>query len=543
MTPEPKRRAVIYARVSLDLRDGAGVERQELECRQLVQQRGYELVEVCIDNSLSAYSGRPRPGFERSVELLSTGQADVLVAWHLDRITRQVDDMQRLLRVRNLYIDTVRGAPVDINDASAVLMGQLLTAFGSFESRHKGERVLAAQRAKAQKGELWHRLWGYEGGVVTEDARSAIPAMFDAFVRTHNIEDARRAFHELAPTAPWSRSAIRRRLEQPAYAGIVMLQGAELDVPAKWEALVTRETFQRVQAILRSPLRLATSHQRGIAQALGTGLYVCGKCGEKMMAGGTLYGTDGSTPAYRCRSNQHLNRSRQAIDTGVLSLLLWHLETANIGQSLLPRSDAQDTRAGQLAQDLDERDRRLQLLHDDYASGLLEPSYARAAIARLRSEVAVLREELASLGIDPDIAPRPYSVTATVLSLPLAPLRDLLAATMVVTLNDRRAGGARVKGGTVGLRPGDISVQWLVEPGEAELRGHHEVLDWGLEGLPLPPLAPWLADQLTDNGLTEAVRRRVWQVVAPYVAGNDWDVAGMFDTGKGALDDLHRTFG
>lgn len=56
MTPDPKRRAVIYARVSLDLRDGAGVERQELECRKLVQQRGYELVEVCIDNSLSAYS-------------------------------------------------------------------------------------------------------------------------------------------------------------------------------------------------------------------------------------------------------------------------------------------------------------------------------------------------------------------------------------------------------------------------------------------------------------------------------------------------------
>ena len=278
MTPDPKRRAVIYARVSLDLRDGAGVERQELECRKLVQQRGYELVEVCIDNSLSAYSGRPRPGFERSVELLSSGQADVLVAWHLDRITRQVDDMQRLLRIRNLYIDTVRGAPVDINDASAVLMGQLLTAFGSFESRHKGERVLAAQRAKAQKGELWHRLWGYEGGIVTQDARSAIPAMFDAFVRTHNIEDARRAFHELAPTAPWSRSAIRRRLEQPAYAGIVMLQGAELDVPAKWEALVTRETFQRVQAILRSPLRLATSHQRGIVK-------FCGRVVLRLLAG------------------------------------------------------------------------------------------------------------------------------------------------------------------------------------------------------------------------------------------------------------------
>lgn len=539
------RRAVIYTRISLDLRDGAGVERQEVECRQWVERQGYELVEVCSDNSISAFTGKTRPGFERAVELLTTGRADVLVAWHLDRVTRQMDDLQRLMSIRGLLIDTVRGSPIDTGDASTVLGGQLLTVIAEFESSHKRERVLAAQAAKVRAGGLLPRLWGYDGNTPTDEARVSIPALFDVFVRTHNIEAARARFHELAPDAPWSRGAILSRLKQGAYAGIVEWQGAVLDVEPQWEALIDVPTFRRAQAILTSPRRRVTHHERGVALALGTGLYVCGRCGETMIAGGVVSTAEGRRPAYRCKSNAHLNRDRADIDTAVVAMLLWRLETANIGAALLPRESTGTSRVDELSRDLDTRSERLRILHEDYASGVLEPVYARPAIQNLRAEIEALNSELASLGVDPTVAPYPYSVSLTVLGIPLAALRQLLAAVMVVTLPELPPPtGMRKKGTRVGLREGSIKLEWLDEPGTDTLRGSHQVPDWTgvFNDLPLPKVPSWLLQQMDDSPLTEEVRRQVWRTISPYAVGRDWDVPGLFELNDGGVSEYGKQF-
>ena len=55
-------RAAIYARLSMD-REGtsAAVDRQEADCRELCEARGWEVVQVFSDNDVSASSGRRRP--------------------------------------------------------------------------------------------------------------------------------------------------------------------------------------------------------------------------------------------------------------------------------------------------------------------------------------------------------------------------------------------------------------------------------------------------------------------------------------------------
>lgn len=98
-----------------------------------------------------------------------------------------------------------------------MMTGQIVAVISSFESSHKAERVVAAQMAKASKGELLAKLWGYEGNIPIEEARRAIPALFDTFLRTENIEAARAAFIAEAPDAPSSRplclvaNGVRRR--------------------------------------------------------------------------------------------------------------------------------------------------------------------------------------------------------------------------------------------------------------------------------------------------------------------------------------------
>ncbi|HEX3199261.1 MAG TPA: recombinase family protein, partial [Propionibacteriaceae bacterium] len=52
------------------------------------ERMGWEVVRVFKDKGLSGYTGEIRPGFEEMIEFLGGGQADVLIARHHDRLTR-----------------------------------------------------------------------------------------------------------------------------------------------------------------------------------------------------------------------------------------------------------------------------------------------------------------------------------------------------------------------------------------------------------------------------------------------------------------------
>src|SRR4051812_25865756 len=59
-------RAAIYARISSDV-DGtrAGVERQLADCHKRAASLGWKVAAEYVDNDISAYSGKPRPDYER----------------------------------------------------------------------------------------------------------------------------------------------------------------------------------------------------------------------------------------------------------------------------------------------------------------------------------------------------------------------------------------------------------------------------------------------------------------------------------------------
>ncbi|HET7278384.1 MAG TPA: recombinase family protein, partial [Dermatophilaceae bacterium] len=80
-------RATVYARISSD-REGAGlgVRAQEQDCRELADSLGWSIVSTHTDNDISAYSGKPRPGYRAMLEEIRSGAVDVVLAWHTDRL-------------------------------------------------------------------------------------------------------------------------------------------------------------------------------------------------------------------------------------------------------------------------------------------------------------------------------------------------------------------------------------------------------------------------------------------------------------------------
>ncbi len=81
-------KAIIYSRVSTDAqeRDGTSLDSQETACVEYARVNGWHVVD-CARDTASGYS-LERPGMERVRQSLRHGTADVVVAYAVDRLSR-----------------------------------------------------------------------------------------------------------------------------------------------------------------------------------------------------------------------------------------------------------------------------------------------------------------------------------------------------------------------------------------------------------------------------------------------------------------------
>ncbi len=121
---------VIYARISQDrLKDGAGVERQVADCEALAARLGLRVRETIRDNDRSAYRiKKPRPGWDRVVELAEAGDIDGVVVWHTDRLYRhpmQLEQLAVAIEHTGLTIHTCTAGEVDLNTPSGRMAARM----------------------------------------------------------------------------------------------------------------------------------------------------------------------------------------------------------------------------------------------------------------------------------------------------------------------------------------------------------------------------------------------------------------------------------
>ncbi len=173
--PETSRRAVLYARISLD-RTGAGlgVERQLTDCRAHADRRGYDVVETLTDNDTSAFSGIRRPGYERLLDLIRQREVDVVVVWHTDRLHRSLLELETYIAICEEYrvpTETVRTGLIDLTTPNGRLVARIGVSVARHESEQKADRVRRARQQAAESGRAHGRL-----GYGFDDRQRIIPA-------------------------------------------------------------------------------------------------------------------------------------------------------------------------------------------------------------------------------------------------------------------------------------------------------------------------------------------------------------------------------
>src|SRR3954467_10096722 len=168
-----QRRAVIYTRMSRDRAGaGLGVDRQRHECVELADRLGWQIVSERSDNDLSAYSGKPRPGYQALLNDVENGRADAVVVWHTDRLHRRPVELEHYIDVcdpRGVTTQTVKACPLDLATPAGRMVARMLGSAGRYEVEHMIERTQAAklQAAAAGRWKGGRRPFGYEADGVT----------------------------------------------------------------------------------------------------------------------------------------------------------------------------------------------------------------------------------------------------------------------------------------------------------------------------------------------------------------------------------------
>jgi len=163
-------RTIAYLRVSTEKQADRGVslDAQRAKVRAYAELYDLDLVEVVVDAGESAKT-LDRPGLQRALAMLKSGNADALLVVKLDRLTRSVRDLGELVE-RHFAPGKAAllsvGEQIDTRSAAGRLVLNVLASVSQWEREAIGERTSAAMQHKASEGE-------YTGGAVPYGYRLA----------------------------------------------------------------------------------------------------------------------------------------------------------------------------------------------------------------------------------------------------------------------------------------------------------------------------------------------------------------------------------
>lgn len=354
-------RAGIYVRISQD-RDGSrlGVERQEQDCRGLAARLGWDVRKIYVDNDISAYSGKRRPQYQELLDDIAAGTLDGVVAWHPDRLHRSPIELETYIDLSDKYgiqTHTVQAGAWDLSTPSGKAVARTLGAWARYESEHKGQRIRRARQQQAKAGG-WHggiRPYGFEkDGVTIRPAEAAeIAKATEAIVSGVSLRSLVRDLNERGIStatgrSPWTSVALKETIMRPRTAGLSSYHG-EIVGPAVWPPIVPEDIWRSACAILSDPSRRTNGARGGTIRWLGSGLYVCGVCGEAKLRVGTAGSVQRHT--YRCGNRNirdgggHVTREARSLDAYVEEVIVTRLSEPGLVEQLVAADADQDTTA------------------------------------------------------------------------------------------------------------------------------------------------------------------------------------------------------
>lgn len=142
-------RAIIYLRISTNQQ----IEESQFKaCKDLCNDRGYEVVGIFLDHARSAYKNIQRPEYKKVLNLVKQRRIQHIVVWSLDRWCRSgawelkntIDLLEmygmQLHSMEKQWLETIN-IPGGIGDVVKDFLIGIIGWIGHMESQLKSERI------------------------------------------------------------------------------------------------------------------------------------------------------------------------------------------------------------------------------------------------------------------------------------------------------------------------------------------------------------------------------------------------------------------
>jgi site-specific DNA recombinase len=395
----PVTAAAIYCRISQDRNgDGLGVERQETFCRELAQRKGWDVAEVYTDNDRSAYSGKPRPEYERMLTDIAAGRRDAVLVVDTDRLTRQpreLEDFIVLADRHGIALANVSG-DMDLSSSDGRFRARILGAVARQESEKKSERIRRQreQMALAGRPHPGPRAFGFEdeNATLRESEARLIRTAAAAILAGRSIRSVADEWNALgiatARGRRWTINSVRDVLVRPRNVGQRRHQG-EVIGAGDWPAILDVETHERLCAIVTRRKRRTGRP----ATRLLSGIVVCSVCEGPMRSS-----TNKGAATYACRrvagqqdgSCGRLSVVADPLDEFVRDMIFAAVDDGDLADRVAARRG--DRRHGDLAVGLRADEEALeQLTQDHYVDRIIDRGEFLRARQNLQDRIARTR--------------------------------------------------------------------------------------------------------------------------------------------------------
>lgn len=282
-------RTAIYLRVSTreQSEEGFSIRAQKQRLEAYVSSQDWVIYDYYIDEGKSAKDTN-RPELQRMMD--DVEYFDVILVYKLDRLTRSVLDLYKLLEHFDKHDTKFKSATeiYDTTTATGRLFLTLVAALAQWERENLSERVSMGMARMVEEGK-WHggKLpigYKYENKqiVINEEESPAVRVIYEmyangnggkkicGYLNSHGYK-MRKAKH-------WDVSQVHSILSNPAYIGDFRYKDQIMKGFAP--PIVSESLFHRVQQIKKSR---QNKHPREItSNYIFTGMIICHRCGSKM---------------------------------------------------------------------------------------------------------------------------------------------------------------------------------------------------------------------------------------------------------------------
>jgi site-specific DNA recombinase len=321
--------AVIYLRVSSKEQaekggeaEGFSIPAQREGCKRKAASLQAAVIEEFVERGESAKTA-DRPELQRMLRFVKDNRVKYVIVHKVDRLARnRADDVVINLALQQAGAELVSVSENIDQTPSGLLLHGIMSSIAEFYSRNLATEVIKGSVQKAKNGgtpgkapvgylNVRHMVNGVESRTVEIDpVRGPLMAWaFEAYatgewtIRRLLAELTRRGLTTApgprSPARPLRVSHLHTLLRHPYYVGIVRYQGVLY--PGKHEALVDKETWQRVQEHLSAKHLTGERHREHPHYLKGS--IFCGQCGSRLIVTHAK-GRGGTYPYFICIGRQ-----------------------------------------------------------------------------------------------------------------------------------------------------------------------------------------------------------------------------------------------